>query len=130
VIFVHQVLGWKQEWTVPHRLLQKRLLMSPGQRAEYHKGPAGDNVDCHYEWLVKWRGLNYEHVTWELENSSFLNSPEGRGLIRDYESRHRKSELTSSVDKVAPETRLHMNYFIFFVDCFTFVEFVQYNANL
>ncbi|XP_062172135.1 helicase protein MOM1 [Alnus glutinosa] len=100
----NQVLGWKQEWTVPHRLLQKRLLMSPGQRAEYHKGPAGDNVDCHYEWLVKWRGLNYEHVTWELENSSFLNSPEGRGLIRDYESRHRKSELTSSVDKI-PERR-------------------------
>ncbi|XP_059430737.1 helicase protein MOM1 isoform X2 [Corylus avellana] len=100
----NQVLRWKQEWTVPHRLLQKRLLMSPGQRAEYHKGSAGDIVDCHYEWLVKWRGLNYEHVTWELENSSFLNSQEGQGLIRDYESRRRKSELTSSVDKI-PERK-------------------------
>lgn len=112
-MFVLQVVKWKQVWTFPHRLLQKRMLLSPRECDKYHKGPAGDNLGCHYEWLVKWHSLDYEHATWELENSSFLCSPEGLGLIRDYENRRRTARSTSRVDKVPPETRLHLNYLIF-----------------
>lgn len=89
------------------------MLLSPRECDKYHKGPAGDNLGCHYEWLVKWHSLDYEHATWELENSSFLCSPEGLGLIRDYENRRRTARSTSRVDKVPPETRLHLNYLIF-----------------
>ncbi|KAK7850706.1 helicase protein mom1, partial [Quercus suber] len=99
------VVKWKQVWTLPHRLLQKRLLLSPRECDKYHKGPAGDNLGCHYEWLVKWRSLDYEHATWELENASFLCSPEGLGLIRDYENRRRTARSTSRVDKMAQRER-------------------------
>ncbi|KAM3692137.1 hypothetical protein ACJW31_08G066000 [Castanea mollissima] len=101
----HQVVKWKQVWTLPHRLLQKRLLLSPRECDKYRKGPAGDNLGCHYEWLVKWRSLDYEHATWELENASFLCSPEGLGLIRDYENRRRTARSTSRVDKMAQRER-------------------------
>ncbi|XP_021288943.1 uncharacterized protein LOC110420095 isoform X2 [Herrania umbratica] len=85
----NQVIWWKTEWTVPHRLLQKRKLLFPTNSDE-------NDLDCTYEWLVKWTGLGYEHATWELENSSFLTSPEAMKLIRDFEIRHLKSETLSS----------------------------------
>ncbi|XVE96646.1 hypothetical protein REPUB_Repub02eG0240600 [Reevesia pubescens] len=84
-----QVIRWKSEWTVPHRLLQKRKLLFPANSDE-------DNFNCTNEWLVKWTGLGYEQATWELENSSFLTSPEAMKLIRDFEIRHQKSERSSS----------------------------------
>ncbi|XP_017976902.1 PREDICTED: uncharacterized protein LOC18597975 isoform X4 [Theobroma cacao] len=85
----NQVIRWKTEWTVPHRLLQKRKLLFPTNSDE-------NDLDCTYEWLVKWTGLGYEHATWELENSSFLTSPEAMKLMRDFEIRHLKSETLSS----------------------------------
>lgn len=87
-----QSVRWKEEWTVPHRLLQKRSIASI------------NNVDCKFEWLVKWCGLGYEHATWELENAHFLNSSKGRDLIRDYEDRHKRASGSSSLtsmEKVA-----------------------------
>ncbi|KAK6244712.1 hypothetical protein QUC31_011121 [Theobroma cacao] len=85
----NQEIRWKTEWTVPHRLLQKRKLLFPTNSDE-------NDLDCTYEWLVKWTGLGYEHATWELENSSFLTSPEAMKLMRDFEIRHLKSETLSS----------------------------------
>ncbi|XWS55838.1 hypothetical protein CRYUN_Cryun09bG0034400 [Craigia yunnanensis] len=84
-----QDIRWKSEWTVPHRLLQKRKLLFPTNSDE-------NNLDCTYEWLVKWTGLGYEQATWEFENSSFLTSPEAMKLVRDFEIRHQKSERLSS----------------------------------
>lgn len=88
-------MKWNEEWVVPQRLLKKRLLLSPNQE---NSAPPG-TLSCHYEWLVKWRGLDYESVTWELE--SFLSSVNGASLIKEYESRHKKAlDDPSSLDKV------------------------------
>lgn len=98
-----QVTGWKQEWAIPRRLIEKRLLLCPKQYDQYFKENSGDNFGCHYEWLVKWRGLGYAHATWELENSPLFNSPDGQNLIRDFENRRKKvtrvsfSSLASNV---------------------------------
>ncbi|KAE8702505.1 hypothetical protein F3Y22_tig00110482pilonHSYRG00200 [Hibiscus syriacus] len=85
----NQAIRWKSEWTIPNRFLQKRKLLFPTN--------SGDNdLDCTYEWLVKWTGLGYEHATWELESSSFMMSSESMKLIRDFEIRHQMSEGLSS----------------------------------
>lgn len=91
---------WKKKWTVPRRLLQKRLLMSPKQCDNYLREHTGDKLFCHYEWLVKWHGLDYDDATWELENAAFLNSPEGQGLISVYENRRQRAKKAS----ISPET--------------------------
>ncbi|XP_020538244.1 protein CHROMATIN REMODELING 4 isoform X2 [Jatropha curcas] len=73
-----QATSWKTEWSIPQRLLQKRQLSFSKHRTN--------------GWLVKWTGLSYDHATWELENASFLTSPEARKLIQDYEDGHAKAE--------------------------------------
>ncbi|KAK8679012.1 hypothetical protein V6N13_144484 [Hibiscus sabdariffa] len=79
---------WKQQWAVPHRLLQKRLLTTPKECDEHHnKEHDVDKLNCHVEWLVKWCCLGYEHASWELENSSVFGFPEGQHLIQEYETR-------------------------------------------
>ncbi|XP_038706805.1 helicase protein MOM1-like isoform X2 [Tripterygium wilfordii] len=97
-----QVAKWKQEWTVPRRFLQKRLLPVPKQYEEDCSGHV-DRLDCQYEWLVKWCGLDYEHSTWELDNTSFMKSQEAVRLVRDFQSRHEKemrAVASSNLDKV------------------------------
>ncbi|KAF6167820.1 hypothetical protein GIB67_027598 [Kingdonia uniflora] len=86
----NQTQMWKSEWIKPQRLLQKRLLMSEEQRTEYLNQHLSDISNCSYEWFVKWSCLGYEHATWELENASFLKSPEALTLKRGYESRLEK----------------------------------------
>ncbi|XP_040949489.1 helicase protein MOM1 isoform X2 [Gossypium hirsutum] len=90
---------WKQQWVVPHRLLQKRLLMFPRECDEHHnKEHNGDKLNCHVEWLVKWCGLGYEHASWEFENASFFSCPGGQNLIQEYETR-KKAQKASKFDK-------------------------------
>ncbi|CAL1366809.1 unnamed protein product [Linum trigynum] len=82
---------WRKEWATPHRLLGKRPVVLPKQKR-------GDTeaLSCHHEWLVKWCGLDYEHVTWELESASFMNTMEVQSLMRDYEARHEKANTDHS----------------------------------
>ncbi|KAK9124231.1 hypothetical protein Sjap_013833 [Stephania japonica] len=97
-----KVVKWKSEWAMPHRLLKKRLLMSLKQCDEYLGNFDHDELDCQYEWLVKWSGLGYEFATWELENASFLRSPEGSMLMKQYEDRlvmAKRASNTSAADK-------------------------------
>ncbi|GKV16344.1 hypothetical protein SLEP1_g27001 [Rubroshorea leprosula] len=96
----NQDIRWRTEWTVPHRLLLKRQLSFSKNCDEYFDEHVMSKSDCSHEWLVKWSGLGYEHATWELENASFLRSPEAMKLIIDYETRHRKGSSTlSEADK-------------------------------
>lgn len=104
ICYVVQGAVWKQQWAVPHRVLQKRFLVTPEECDESHlKGHDGEKLNSHVEWLVKWRGLGYEHASWELENASFFSCPEGQSLIRDYETRHKKAKSASKFDKVPYE---------------------------
>ncbi|KAI8012955.1 Helicase protein MOM1 [Camellia lanceoleosa] len=95
----NQITRWKNEWTLPHRLLQKRLLCFPKHCDEYLCGHDGKGLDCNYEWLVKWTGLGYDHATWELENAAFMKSPEVVRLIRDCESRQKNAKRVSCLSK-------------------------------
>ncbi|XWS74310.1 hypothetical protein CRYUN_Cryun02cG0203900 [Craigia yunnanensis] len=96
----NQGAAWKQHWALPHRILQKRLLMIAKECDEHHhKGHDSDKLNCHVEWLVKWCGLGYEHASWELENASIFSCPEGRRFIRDYETRRKKAKRGSKFDK-------------------------------
>ncbi|CAK9165204.1 unnamed protein product [Ilex paraguariensis] len=100
-----QVTKWNAEWTVPHRLLRKRMLRFPKQQQKYHSGQAGEFSDNHCEWLVKWCGLDYKHATWELENVSFLPTPRGQDLVREYDNRREKAKRAGlTVDKVPLQT--------------------------
>ncbi|KAL2345065.1 hypothetical protein Fmac_006350 [Flemingia macrophylla] len=82
----------KKDWRIPHRLLLKREIVLSTQNDQHFRGH-GDNASiCRYEWLVKWTGLGYDNVTWELDDASFLTSPEGMKLIDDYENRHKSAD--------------------------------------
>lgn len=113
--FTLQVVRWKPEWAVLHRLLLKRLLMSQKQRDEHLGGRHNDFSSCHYEWFVKWNGLGYEHATWELESEPFLRSPEAMNLIRDYETRRKKAKIATvptREDKVALNLLMQKLFFL------------------
>lgn len=82
---------WNPDWTVPSRLLHKRPLVFNEPEDQCSSLRADNILDCQYEWLVKWCGLDYVHGTWELENSNFLKLPQGQKLIREYELRYEKA---------------------------------------
>ncbi|XP_027085680.1 uncharacterized protein [Coffea arabica] len=91
----HQIVTWNPEWRLPHRLLRKRRLMSFSHQDEYPSSNNDAVPYCQFEWLVKWRGLDYEHATWEVDSMKFLHSPQGQRLVREYEIRHQKTRKVS-----------------------------------
>ncbi|XP_027349139.1 uncharacterized protein LOC113860822 [Abrus precatorius] len=90
-----KVIRWKRDWSIPHRLLLKREIVLSKQNDQHYDGHDNNDSICHYEWLVKWTGLGYDDVTWELDGAAFLTSPEGRKLIDDYESRRKRADRRS-----------------------------------
>ncbi|MED6183578.1 hypothetical protein PIB30_039078 [Stylosanthes scabra] len=94
----YKVTKWKREWSIPHRLLLKRAIVLPKKHEHLDGHGDNDSVSC-FEWLVKWSGLGYDHITWELDSASFLTSSEGMKLKKDYESRRKgMGELSISSD--------------------------------
>ncbi|KAJ1376078.1 Zinc finger, PHD-type, partial [Sesbania bispinosa] len=91
-----QVVRWKRDWTIPHRLLLKRAIILPKQHDQHFGGHEDSGFIYRYEWLVKWNGLGYDHVTWELDDASFMTSSEGMKLIDDYESRWKRAVRLSN----------------------------------
>uniref|UniRef100_A0ACD5Z8I4 Uncharacterized protein n=1 Tax=Avena sativa TaxID=4498 RepID=A0ACD5Z8I4_AVESA len=77
---------WKEEWTKPHRLLRKRLLIPPKLAGDFFSSSDIKYSYCTLEWLVKWRGLGYDHATWELETLPCLHTPEADQLKNNYEN--------------------------------------------
>ncbi|KAG5055558.1 hypothetical protein JHK85_008068 [Glycine max] len=96
---------WKRDWSIPHRLLLKREIVFSKQNDQHFDGHGDNGSNCRYEWLVKWRGLGYDNATWELDDASFLTSPEGRKVIDDYESRRKRAERLSKNHFEANEER-------------------------
>lgn len=91
----HQIVTWNPEWRLPHRLLRKRRLMSCSHQDECQSSNNDAIPYCQFEWLVKWRGLDYEHATWEVDSMKFLHSPQGQRLVKEYEIRHQKTRKLS-----------------------------------
>ncbi|MED6144730.1 hypothetical protein PIB30_018202 [Stylosanthes scabra] len=105
----------KLEWTLPHRLLQKRAIISSSQQDDHKIKDGVQDLNCFCEWLVKWRGLGYEHATWELDNGLFLRSPEGQRLIRGYEERFQRAKRDAScstVNNVSRSCFLNPDWFL------------------
>ena len=94
---------WKEEWTKPHRLLRKRLLVPPRLAEDFFCSDdflCSSGVSyCTLEWLVKWRGLGYDHATWELETLSCLRTPEADELKENYENRREAAKQSSIPQK-------------------------------
>ncbi|XP_019187024.1 PREDICTED: chromodomain-helicase-DNA-binding protein Mi-2 homolog isoform X2 [Ipomoea nil] len=84
-------VSWKTDWTMPHRLLEKRLLLLPESSETDSLGHNDNGSNCRYEWLVKWTGLDYDQATWELDTAPCLNSSKALKMISDYESHHKKA---------------------------------------
>ncbi|CAL5194047.1 unnamed protein product [Lathyrus oleraceus] len=91
-----QVVRWRKDWSIPHRLLLKRKIILSKQNADPFDGNDGNDSICQYEWLVKWTGLGYDHVTWELDDASFMRSSKGMKLVENYESRQKRSVRLSN----------------------------------
>ncbi|KAH9613949.1 hypothetical protein KSS87_011018 [Heliosperma pusillum] len=72
--------SWNPEWAVPHRLLLRRSMIADKEDADFAS-------ESRYEWLVKWRDLDYDQATWEFEDSEFFKKPETQQLLKEYESR-------------------------------------------
>ncbi|GFZ11392.1 hypothetical protein Acr_22g0007900 [Actinidia rufa] len=96
----YQYTRWKIEWTLPQRLLQKRLLCFCDDYLHEHHG---EDSDCHYEWLVKWNGLGYDHATWELDNAAFMKSSKALKLMEDFEIRHKNEKRCFSKEDKGEE---------------------------
>lgn len=77
-------------------MLLKRAILLPKQNDEHFDGHDNNDSIGRYEWLVKWTGLGYDHVTWELDDASFMTSSEGTKLIKDYESRRKRTDRLSN----------------------------------
>ncbi|CAL4938394.1 unnamed protein product [Urochloa decumbens] len=99
-IHIEKTIRWKQEWAEPHRLLKRRPLMPPKEAEAFFNSLSDKIAYCNAEWLVKWKGLGYEHATWELETSSFLCTPEAEELKRSYENRLEAARRVSDPAKV------------------------------
>ncbi|CAM0950224.1 unnamed protein product [Alopecurus aequalis] len=91
---------WRQEWAEPYRLLKKRSLMPPKEADDFFHSVGNKLVFCNVEWLVKWKDLGYEHVTWELGTSSFLCTHEAEELKRSYETRREAAKKASDTTKI------------------------------
>ncbi|KAL6846925.1 hypothetical protein ACP4OV_022778 [Aristida adscensionis] len=98
-IYKEKAVRWKQEWAEPHRLLKKRSLMPPKEAEGLFNSLSDKSAYCNVEWLVKWKDLGYEHMTWELETSSFLCTPEAEELKRSYENRCEAAKRASDLVK-------------------------------
>ncbi|XP_027188139.1 uncharacterized protein [Cicer arietinum] len=91
-----QAVRWKKDWSMPHRLLMKRDIILSKQNAHPFDGHDENDSICRYEWLVKWTGLGYDHVTWELDDTSFMTSSKGMKLVDNYESLRMRSDGLSN----------------------------------
>ncbi|XP_068667120.1 uncharacterized protein [Aristolochia californica] len=88
-------LIWKKEWTEPQRLLRRRLAIAQKDGHVDFGTEQSDSPSCLQEWLVKWKGLGYDEATWELENESFLRTPDAMRLMKNYENWHEKARKQS-----------------------------------
>ncbi|KAH9300334.1 hypothetical protein KI387_011917, partial [Taxus chinensis] len=81
-------LKWNPQWTEPHRLIRKRVLMPSKHPLDNCDNLLNRNV----EWLVLWKGLGYDQCTWELEGLDILGSTSASELMKAYEKRSKGAQ--------------------------------------
>ncbi|KAG0588696.1 hypothetical protein KC19_2G262600 [Ceratodon purpureus] len=83
----HAQEKYDAEWTEPERIIQKRLTRVTRRRPDspVEKGKISNIQNAEIEWFVKWKGLGYEHCTWEPANAGVLASSRGIELINESE---------------------------------------------
>jgi chromodomain-helicase-DNA-binding protein 3 len=74
--------------------------MPPKSADDFVSSPSVKYSYYNLEWLVKWRGLGYDHATWELETLPCLCTPEADELKKNYESRHEAAKRSSVPGKL------------------------------
>lgn len=62
---------------------------------------------------MKWTGLGYDHVTWELDDASFMTSSKGKELVDNYESRQKKSDGPSTPFEANEVLFIYLNIIYF-----------------
>ncbi|XP_078177175.1 uncharacterized protein LOC144571688 isoform X2 [Carex rostrata] len=91
---------WKKEWTRPERLLLRRNLMHADMAQTFFQDRGSQLQSCNTEWLVKWKGLGYEHATWELGSLKLLD----KKLKQEHNHRQidaaRRAKLASEHNKI------------------------------
>ncbi|KAK8944366.1 Helicase protein MOM1 [Platanthera zijinensis] len=101
-----KVTKWNRKWTEPERLLHKRLVVLPESSDECTSGSVTESSNCCTEWFVKWKGLDYDQATWELQNSPVLCSSDAAKLIENYELRCELARRNSDPQRVEMALRI------------------------
>jgi hypothetical protein len=111
---------WESDWAQPQRVIQKRFMVQSEQLQERCLRPQDE--DCRVEWYVKWKGLGYEHCTWEPMDRGVLATPIAARLFSDFknwEDVARQRTTPESAKEVQNSTWVKM---------LTRKEFLKYSA--
>ncbi|CAI5512236.1 unnamed protein product [Closterium sp. Naga37s-1] len=99
---------YHSEWAEPERLLGRFKVegLAHGKGGSKGRGKGRlRRVADEYQWLLKWRGVGYEHLTWEPCNMPFLSTPCGMVLQATHE-REREGCERRATEQARLEVRM------------------------
>ncbi|GJP78168.1 hypothetical protein CLOP_g8499 [Closterium sp. NIES-67] len=99
--------AFRPEWTEPERLLGRFKVegLVPDRAGSRGRGRGRlRRVAEEHQWLVKWRGMGYDQLTWEPCHMPFLSTPRGMALQAVHEREREGSEQRATA-KAGQEAR-------------------------